>query len=1056
MKVRCEKCGSEYNIDDARVPPEGLQIKCPKCLAIFLVTKSGEAPHTAGDMFELGDIDLSDDSEGGSLELDLPEEPAPQPTSTKSSLGGSTLPSIGGPAAGPPVPSPMPSLPNISAPPQATPSPTPGAEGKIFDFIDHEIGSEEEALGSQAVNFRIRRKSGKVFGPFDAETVNKMLAEHQLMGNEEASRDGLTYKPLGAFDEFAETIRLLMEEPVAGADASVPESSVTGVDDDIASIDAGVAPKGLDFAEPPEKEAQRSGLGLLLGLVGLIVIVIAGVGLGFTRYGFFAYRLFSGETKGTTSADGGTATPDNIPTAASQARTLFFEDTYAGYDSLIRDVLPKFKDEDESKNERYLLALSLAAMLRNYGANEVFLGRGRKVLQRIEEEDADSPEQRKARSAFEILSDPSKASQDLAPLVGKGSRDKEALYLAGWAMAYQKKWTDAARFFDRATVIDPDYAKAYHALGDIQYLQGDFDNAILFYDKTLDKNPHHINSEVEKAKILVEVKHDDPAAEESLKLVFGKQFDVLAPSEKAKAHALRAEINIHRHENDKVVQDLNAAIELNPAKIEYKAMLGNFYLDVGEYAKAEELFANALKQAPKNVDALVGKGRAMWQNGDIVKAKIFLEKIASSQPKDPRPVYLLGRIAEDLDKPDEALALFRKSAKISPKYLTARVAIARLYLKQDKLKQALVELADAAKLNPRSAVVHNGLGEAYLKQGNDSLAMKEFTEALRLDPDLASAHFNLGNVLRDMGKLDQAIESYKHVALLAPRFPDLALEHGYTLYLKKHYKEALKMYEDAIRMNPKDDRLYVRAGMAAEKLDDQLAAIHYYQSASGLNSSNSDAVFRLAMLFLGDKEYEKAQDLFKQVETLDPKNADAHFRMGQCYEAQEMLSDAIDEYQMAIKIDPGHIEAAIELGRALASRLQFDQAIQYYKRVVRAKPKRIDVRMALGDAYLQQGQFRKALKTLKAAYGRDHNFTGLAYRLGRAYDNLEQRSKAIKYYAQAVRDDPKDPMPHYYLGYVYKAAGNNRKALSEFRTYLRLRPDAPDADDIRDEMDYLK
>lgn len=970
------------------------------------------------------------------------------------------MPSIGG---GPgPIPAPMPSLPDIpgggasASQPQATPNPTPGAEGKIFDFIDREIGSEDEAAKAQTIHFRIRRKSGKVFGPFVAETINKMLAEHQLMGNEEASRDGLTFKPLGAFEEFAETIRLLMEEPVVGAPGGQTESSVSGLDDDMASIEVDVAPKGLDFAEPPLQEAAKSGAGLMLGLAAVILIVIAGVALGFTRYGFFAYRLLSGDTKGTQLTDGGTQLPDHSSNAASQARRLFFEDTYAGYDSLIRDLLTKFKEGDDTKEDRYLLALSLAAMLRNYGANEVFLARGRKVLQKMEEEDSDTPEYRKAKAAYEILEDPAKAAQELAPLVGKDSHDKEALYLSGWAMAFQKKWTEAARFFDRSTVIDPDYAKAYHALGDIQYLQGDFDNAILFYQKAIEKNPHHVNSAVEQAKIQVEVKHDDQAGEESLKLVFGKQFEGLAPSEKAKAHALRAEINIHRHSNDKVVQDLNAAIGLNPAKIEYKAALGNFFLDVGEYAKAEELFANALKQAPTNVDALVGKGRAMWQNGDIVKAKMFLEKIAASQPKDPRPVYLLGRIAEDLDKPDQALGLFRRSAQISPKYLTARVAIARLYLKQDKLKDALVELTSAAKINPRSAVVHNGLGEAYLKQGNTSLAKKEFEEALRLDPDLASAHFNLGNALRDTGKLDLAIERYKRVALLSPRFPDLALEHGYTLYLMKKYKEALKMYEDAIRENPKDDRLYVRAGMAAEAVGDQQAATHYYQSASGLNSSNSTAVFQLAMLFLKNKEYEKAQELFKQVETLDPKNADAHFHMGQCFQAQDMLSDAIDEFQLAIKIDPGHIDASVELGKALASRLQFDQAIDLYKRVVRAKPRRIDVRAALGDAYLQQGQFRKALKTLQQAYSKDPKFPGLAYRLGRAYDNLEKRSKAVLFYAKAVKNDPKDPMPHYYLGYVYKASGNNKKAKAEFRTYLRLRPDAPDADDVKDEMDYLR
>jgi cellulose synthase operon protein C len=1058
MKVTCEKCKAEYNIDDSRVPPEGLQIKCPKCLATFLVTKGGSVPETAGDMFDLGSVDLSEGSDtGGSLELDLPDDPGFTGMPSGPSIGGSTLPSIGGSEPLPPPPS-SPSLPKIPDSPTTTPMPTPGAEGQIFDFIDREIGGESTAQEEGPARYRIRRKSGKVFGPFDRDTVNKMLAEHQLMGNEEASTDGHTFKPLGAFEEFAETIRLLMEEPASAiSQPAPPSSSVSAVEDDIEVRDAGMAPKGLDFAEPPQEKKKRSGLGLMLGLVFLILVVVAGVGLGFTKYGFFGFKLISGSTEGTKKQDGDRdVPPDRGVAGMSQARQLFFEDTHAGYIALIHSLEKKMKDGDETQEDLYLLGLSYASMLRNYGANEIYLGRGRKVQELMKEEDADGPETRKVEAAFLILTDPGKAISTLAPLAKKDSRDKEAFYLTGWAMAYQKKWREAAQSFDQATVIDPDFAKAYHALGDIQSLQGDFENALLFYEKATEKNPHHVNSAVEQARIYIEVNQDDTKGEEILTSVFGKQFKQLAPSERAKAHVLRARIHIRRHDSDKAVQDLNAAIELQPNKVEYLALLGNYYLDIGEFPKAQNLFEKAIGKAPNNVEALVGQGRAMWQNGDIVKAKILLEKTSVKAKDDPRPQYLLGRIAEDLDKPDEAMTYYRASSKKSRKYLTARVAIARLFLKQKKLKEALGELTAAAKLNPRSAIVRNGLGEAYLLQGNDRLAKKEFDEALRLDPELASAHFNLGNVQRKMGNLDGAIESYKRVQVLAPRYPDLVYEQAYTLYLKKEYTLALKMYEDAIRSNPKDDRLYVRAGLAAYASGDEQAAVQYFQSATGLNNANTEAYFQLALVFLKQRDFEKALDLFKQVAELDPQNAEAHYRMGMCYLAQEMVTDAIDEFQSAITLQPDHVDALIELGKALSSRLQFEQAIQHFNRVVRVQPKRIDVRVAMGDAYLQQGLLRKALKVFQQAYAKNPKFPGLAYRLGRTYDDLEKRSTAVKFYIKAVKHDPKDPMPHFYLGHVYKSARKNKKALAEFRKYLQLRPDAPDADEVKDEMYYLR
>ncbi|MBW1873051.1 MAG: zinc-ribbon domain-containing protein, partial [Deltaproteobacteria bacterium] len=939
MKVRCEKCNAEYNIDDSRIPPEGLQIKCPKCLATFLVTKQGELPATAGDLFDIGAVDLpgsqdsggspgpdlsSDPGQSKSLELDLPQEPAYSSSPTTSSgspttsSGSSTLPSIGGgpsnAAAGIPPPS---GLPKIQDAPQTTPDPTPGAEGQIFDFIDKEIGAEADAQDSGPVRFRIRRKSGKIFGPFDSETVNKMLGEHQLMGNEEASIDGHTFKPLGAFDEFADTIRALMEEPsIPEILPTGPQSSVSGVDD--LDLDIDMAPKGLDFAEPPAEKVKKKGSGAgLFFLVGLLVLVLlAGIGLGFTKYGFFAYRIFTGKTGGggKTTADGSTTGPDRSGATASQTEQLFLEDTFAGYDAVIRQLETKMKNSDETNEDLYLLALCYAAMLRNYGANDIYLGRGRNVLESLKEDEPDSPATKKAEAAFLILTNSKKAMEILAPLVKKNSIDKEALYLAGWAMAYQKKWREAAQYFDRATVIDPDLGKAYHALGDIQSLQGDFDNAMLFYEKALEKNPQHVVSAVEHARIFIEVKRDDTAGEKVLSPVFGKQFRQLAPTEKAKAHALRAKIHIHRHDNNKASQDLNAAIQLMPNKVEYMAALGNFYLDIGEYAKAKDLFQKALEKSPRNIDARIGKGRAMWQDGDIVKAKILLEKISEETKSDPRPYYLLGRIAEDLERPDQAMVLYKKAADLSSKYLTARVAIARLLLKQKKLKDALSELTAAAKINPRSAIVHNGLGEAYLLQGNDRLAQKEFEETLRLDPELASGHFNLANVLRRQSKFDAAIELYKKVAVISPRYPDLAYEHGYTLYLKKEYPESLKIFEDAIRSNPKDDRLYVRAGLVAIAIRDKTAAIQYFQSATGLNTSNTEAYFQLGLIYQQQKDHEKALELFKQVAELDSQNAEAHYRMGVCLLVQEMMTDAIDEFRLAIKLQPNHVDALIELG----------------------------------------------------------------------------------------------------------------------------------------------
>src|ERR1019366_6871202 len=85
LKVECESCKAPYQIDERRVPPAGLKMRCPKCGHSFLVTNPN-APATGP-------------APAGAL-------PPPKPTGTaavKRTMMGVAPP----PTAQPPVPRPQ-------------------------------------------------------------------------------------------------------------------------------------------------------------------------------------------------------------------------------------------------------------------------------------------------------------------------------------------------------------------------------------------------------------------------------------------------------------------------------------------------------------------------------------------------------------------------------------------------------------------------------------------------------------------------------------------------------------------------------------------------------------------------------------------------------------------------------------------------------------------------------------------------------------------------------------------------------------------------------------
>ena len=52
LKVECESCKAPYQIDERRVPPAGLKMRCPKCGHSFLVTNPNALAALRAPLFE--------------------------------------------------------------------------------------------------------------------------------------------------------------------------------------------------------------------------------------------------------------------------------------------------------------------------------------------------------------------------------------------------------------------------------------------------------------------------------------------------------------------------------------------------------------------------------------------------------------------------------------------------------------------------------------------------------------------------------------------------------------------------------------------------------------------------------------------------------------------------------------------------------------------------------------------------------------------------------------------------------------------------------------------
>ncbi|ADO70067.1 tetratricopeptide repeat protein [Stigmatella aurantiaca] len=214
MDVRCERCKSQYQLEDSRISEAGLTVQCTTCQYVFVVKKKA-------------------------LLVTLPVKPG-QESSSPAVLLGSTSPA----SAAPPEEPPEPNLP-----------PPSGA-------------------GERGREWRVRQASGNVFSLKDLTTLQKWIIERKVVRDDEISLTGESWKRLGDIAELATFFQVLDEAQRASLlQAQVELGKALGTPASGGSARAGPVSAGGLGTSPRAPVAMRRGSPLPLLLVFLLVAV---------------------------------------------------------------------------------------------------------------------------------------------------------------------------------------------------------------------------------------------------------------------------------------------------------------------------------------------------------------------------------------------------------------------------------------------------------------------------------------------------------------------------------------------------------------------------------------------------------------------------------------------------------------------------------------------------------------------------------------------------------------------------------------------------------------
>lgn len=162
---------------------------------------------------------------------------------------------------------------------------------------------------------------------------------------------------------------------------------------------------------------------------------------------------------------------------------------------------------------------------------------------------------------------------------------------------------------------------------------------------------------------------------------------------------------------------------------------------------------------------------------------------------------------------------YRRVLEIEPEEPTAEHLLGLVAYQEGRYQEALTRMVRATELAPTYAEAHHNLGNLYLDAKKHAQALECYDRALALIPDYASALANKGDALRGLGRLDEAAETLGRSIKLDPFVKEPRYRLAATLISLDRLDQALAAAEGCLAIEPYCQNGWAYRGSALQILE---------------------------------------------------------------------------------------------------------------------------------------------------------------------------------------------------------------------------------------------
>ncbi len=1060
MRIQCPNCPAAYELDDGRVPPAGLSIKCPKCKTPFTVHRPKPA-----------------DGKAAGQKIPLPGTGAAPPAKAPAARAGATgkqprakgavpLPGTQVFASAPPPGSdpfaapemgavPLPGLDDEMHPPSA---------GAAMDFPPAPKVDLDAAFAPAPPDSRGSLDDAFPVPDDTALTPKRAVEETDLAPKQSAGAHDL---PPPSSDDDAPSFDFVDPGPAKRPPppASPPPDSPELLDfvdeQPRQSPSTGrapppmIAPASAQAGRKKKRPAPRGPSTSFRPRNVVVLLLLAAVGgvaaMGVRARGTPAGLFWRNRLMSVSLAKPSAATRAVV--AGGQAKLA--QGTFSSAREALgaaAQLLASAPNDDDAKSFFVLCAAELRVW---YGQGGGDWDQAMRVVEKIK---GNAAPQNRARGAFALaLGDTPKARQLLSSLA---ETDLESAWLFSQALMRANDVQRAAQVLDRAlkgeNAASP---KLLIARGIAAKAQGALAEASGFFEKAIAAQPEHGRALVELADVKL-LQNDTQQAAQLLDRALAQDArKTLDASEEARGAMLRGKLLVAQHHGKEAEAAFERSVQLDPNSAEVHAAYGAFRLGRREYEKAQKQLDAALGIDPGNARVLADAARAYLGTNRLLEADKRIQDALAKAANDPWVLYAQGKVAEAIGKQEDAYKAYDKALQKKPDLAEALLAQGSIWFLRGDKQKAREKLDAVLKTPSRTAREEEAAGDLALDLGDGKTGKECYHRALQLDPEDPQAHSGLGRALAALGDLPGARAELESALRQVDTDPVLHYEYGSLLRRIGDSQGALSALQRAVQLDSKDHRFRSRLGaLLVERREYEKAEAELRQARLG-NDRYGETWFNLARALAGQGKLGEAMDTMRRAVELEPGNPEYLYFQGLIYEQGQQVQDAVESFQKSIAKSPRNADAYEHLGQNLNVQNRFLEAVTAFKKAAEVDPARARLWAQIADSQQQAGDLDGAIASYQKSLAQDPNQPGVWSRLGIAYKDRGCsgcKNRAIEALKRAEVVDPKDWVAHHELGYLYKDDGRRAEAIAQFRKYLNLRPDAGDVETVKDDIYYLQ